>query len=70
LPLDCTVELLLSARIADILGPREQAGALLNALQLARMRVPKPLVSEVRRLIGHDRAERCASLPRTDLSVP
>lgn len=69
LPLVCTVELLLSARIADILGPEEHAGALLNALRFARMRVPKPLVPDVRRLIGHDHAARCTSLPRAGLSV-
>lgn len=67
LPLICTVELLLSAHVADILGPQEQVGVLLNALRLARMRVPKPLVPEVRRLIGHDHAENCTSLPRTAL---
>ena len=58
-----TVELLLHPCVREALGDLGQVDSIVKALQGARMRVPRELVSRVVGLIGEDRAARCSSLP-------
>ena len=64
LTLASTVDLLLHSRIADALGAKRQVEAILNALRMARMRVPPHQIEAVIRLIGLEAASTCNSLPR------
>ncbi|MEC7763728.1 MAG: hypothetical protein VX874_17625 [Pseudomonadota bacterium] len=64
LPVVSTTELLLADDVLNLLGENGRAEAIANALLRARMRVPKPLASRVRALIGDERAAACRSLPK------
>ena len=64
-----TAGLLLCDPVKSILGESGQAAALLDALQKARMRVPKELVAAVCRVIGPDAAMGCTSLPRSYIAT-
>lgn len=57
-------ELLMHAFIASAIGTEGQVDALVNALTVARMRVPPEHLEKIMTLIGSDRAAFCASLPR------
>ncbi|QYX56526.1 hypothetical protein K1T73_15990 [Roseovarius sp. SCSIO 43702] len=59
-----TAGLLTSDLVRNLLEESGQANALLNALRIARMRVPKELVSRVCEIIGPEAAMSCTSLPR------
>jgi hypothetical protein len=59
-----TVDLLLHEIVAAALGRQGQIDAVVNALQLARMRVPPDQVNRVVTLIGDQSATSCRSLPR------
>jgi predicted nucleic acid-binding protein len=59
-----TVEILMHSAVSASLGEQGQADAIFNALTIGRMRVPVEHVSQVRRLIGDDRAAQCSSLPK------
>ena len=62
-----TIDLLLDEAITVGLGREEQADAVFNALQLARMRVPHEYLDKILKLIGRERAAQCRSLPKTSL---
>jgi len=64
LTLASTVDLLLHDRIASGLGAKRQVEALVNALRMARMRVPPHQIDAVVSLIGPEAASTCNSLPR------
>lgn len=59
-----TTELLMHGVVAGAIGAQSQADALVNALTVARMRVPPEHLEELTALIGPERAALCASLPR------
>jgi predicted nucleic acid-binding protein len=59
-----TIGILLSERVSAALGHLAQADALFAALQIARMRIPLPYLSQTVVLIGEERAKACPSLPR------
>lgn len=59
-----TTELLMHESIAAAIGAQGQADALVNALTIARMRVPPEHLERLMTIIGTDRAALCASLPR------
>lgn len=59
-----TAELLMHESIAASIGAQGQADALVNALTMARMRVPPEHLEQLMTIIGTDRAALCASLPR------
>ena len=65
LQLGCTVDVLMHAIIEATLGRIGLAEAVFNALYNGRMRVPACHVGWVVNLIGSERAEQCASLPRS-----
>ena len=65
LHLGCTVDVLMHAAIEAALGRIGLAEAVFNALYNGRMRVPACHVGWVVNLIGSERAEQCASLPRS-----
>jgi predicted nucleic acid-binding protein len=65
LPVLCAAELLMHDLIAEGLGADGRMNALLNALTVARMRVPPELLLQVTNLIGAERAAKCLSLPKT-----
>lgn len=58
-----TAELLLNNRISAALGT-SHVDAVLMALTGARMNVPPEHLDAIRRLIGHENASRCRSLPQ------
>jgi predicted nucleic acid-binding protein len=58
-------ELLTHSVIAGAIGAQGQTDALVNALNIARMRVPPEHLEKVMALIGPERAALCSSLPRT-----
>lgn len=60
----CTVDLLAHPSVVSALGPESHARAVVNALQLARMRVLPHHVRWVVDLIGPEQTALCASLPR------
>ena len=60
-----TVDVLMHATIEATLGRIGLAEAVFNALYNGRMRVPEHHVGWVVNLIGSERAEQCASLPRS-----
>lgn len=64
LSLASTVDLLLHDRIASALGAKRQVEAVVNALRIARMRVPPHQIDAVVSLIGPEAASICNSLPR------
>ncbi len=64
-----TAELLMHGVIAGAIGAQGQADALVNALTVARMRVPPENLEELTALIGPERAALCASLPRAARQV-
>lgn len=59
-----TVDLLLHEIVAGALGRQGQIDAIINALQVARMRVPLDQVNRVVALIGDQSATSCRSLPK------
>jgi predicted nucleic acid-binding protein len=59
-----TIELLMHETVATALGPESQADAVVNALILARMRVPAEYLARVKALIGPERVALCTSLPK------
>lgn len=59
-----TAELLMQGVVAGAIGTQGQADALVNALTVARMRVPPEHLNKIMKLIGPERAALCASLPR------
>jgi predicted nucleic acid-binding protein len=59
-----TIDLLLHEIVAGALGRQGQIDAIINALQLARMRVPPDQVNRVVTLIGDQSATSCRSLPK------
>jgi predicted nucleic acid-binding protein len=59
-----TAEILMHSALKRALGIQGQADAIVNALKIGRMRVPPEHVSQLRTLIGEDRAGQCASLPK------
>ena len=59
-----TAELLMHESVAAAIGAQGQADVLVNALTVARMRVPLELLERLMAIIGPDRAALCASLPR------
>ncbi len=59
-----TVDLLLGDSIVESLGEDRIKEAVFNALTVARMRVPSQHLTRVVKLIGQERAAKCASLPR------
>lgn len=59
-----TIGILLSEPVSAALGQIAQANALFAALQIARMRIPLPYLSQAVALIGEERAKACPSLPR------
>ena len=59
-----TVDLLLHEIVAGALGRQGQIDAVVNALQLARMRVPRDQLNRIVTLIGDQRAAVCRSLPK------
>jgi predicted nucleic acid-binding protein len=59
-----TVELLLHDAVAAALGAEGQVEVMMNALMIARMRVPPEQLTSVRLMIGDERAAQCKSLPR------
>ena len=61
----CSIDLMAHVTIADTLGRNRLAEAIFNALYYGRMRVPIAHVDWVIDLIGHDRARKCVSLPRS-----
>jgi len=63
-----TAGLLTCDPVRSLLGESGQADALLKALRIARMRVPKELVSRVCGIIGPEEAALCTSLPRKALA--
>ncbi|MYH60226.1 MAG: hypothetical protein F4148_00125 [Caldilineaceae bacterium SB0675_bin_29] len=65
LHIGCTVDVLMHAAIEATLGRIGLAEAVFNALYNGRMRVPAHHVGWVVNLIGSERAEQCASLPRS-----
>lgn len=65
LHLGCTVDVLKHAAIEATLGRIGLTEAVFNALYNGRMRVPACHVGWVVNLIGSERAEQCASLPRS-----
>jgi predicted nucleic acid-binding protein len=64
LPLLSTVELLLHDVVVRALGQNGHVGAILGALQKARMRVPPDQISRVVEVIGKKCAAKCMSLPK------
>lgn len=65
LRLGCTVDLLSHPEVMRVLGRDRVSQAVLNALQLARMRVLPHHIGWVIELIGEKQAALCASLPRS-----
>jgi predicted nucleic acid-binding protein len=65
LVLASTVDLLAHEMLQSALGRQGQVEAILNALRLARMRVPPHQIELIINLIGEDAALTCNSLPRT-----
>jgi predicted nucleic acid-binding protein len=65
LPVGCTVDILLHSEVQRVLGPEALATAVFNALQDGRMRVFPRHVERIVAVIGHGRAARCPSLPRS-----
>lgn len=59
-----TVEIFLHDAVAVALGEKGQVDALVHALTIARMRVPKEHLAKVRAMIGPERAASCTSLPK------
>jgi predicted nucleic acid-binding protein len=59
-----TAELLMHESIAAALGAQGQADVLVNALTVARMRVPPEHLERIMAIIGPDRVASCTSLPR------
>lgn len=59
-----TAGLLTCDPVRLLLGESGQADAVLKALRIARMRVPKELVSRVCGIIGPEAVRSCTSLPR------
>lgn len=59
-----TVDILLHETVASALGQQGQIVAIVNALQLARMRVPPKHFKKVVALIGDENASSCRSLPK------
>jgi predicted nucleic acid-binding protein len=60
-----TVDLLLHESVALAFGRDSQADAVFDALQKARMQVPREFVGKIINLIGKERAALCRSLPKT-----
>ena len=60
-----TVDVLMHTAIETALGCIGLADAVFNALYYGRMRVPACHIGWVVNLIGSERAEQCASLPRS-----
>jgi hypothetical protein len=60
-----TVDIFAHPRVVEALGAPRLSQALLNALQLARMRVPPHHVEWVVGVIGEEQAALCPSLPRS-----
>lgn len=58
-----SVDLLMHPAISAALGQDDLARAVLQALLVARMRVPAGQIGVVVELIGHERAAQCPSLP-------
>jgi predicted nucleic acid-binding protein len=65
-----TVEILMDSVLTRALGLQGQADAIVNALKIGRMRVPLERVSELRALVGEDRAAQCKSLPKSKPTRP
>lgn len=63
LPVRCSVELLQHPSIAKVLGHTRHSQAVLNALQISRMRVLPNHIEWVVNLVGEANASRCKSLP-------
>ena len=59
----CTAELLLSQRVADVLGHVRCVDALFTALVDTRLRVPESFLAIVTEALGSERASQCPSLP-------
>jgi predicted nucleic acid-binding protein len=59
-----TAELLMHSAVSASLGRQGQADAIFNALMVGRMRVPVEHISQLRGIIGDERAARCSSLPK------
>ena len=64
LPVVTTVDILLSDMILNALGERGRIDAVVDALQKARMRVPRDRVDAIAELIGEETAAKCGSLPK------
>jgi predicted nucleic acid-binding protein len=64
LRLGCSVDLLCHDAVAAAIDTARLANGIFSALQDARMRVLPQHVEWVIKLIGHERAARCPSLPR------
>jgi len=67
----CTVDILIHPEVQSRLGTETLADAVFNALRDGRMRVFPHHLERVLKLIGHQRAALCQSLPRSArLSAP
>jgi predicted nucleic acid-binding protein len=64
LPVVSTIEMLLHDAVASALGEKGRSDAIVNALQLARMRVPLDQISRIVAVIGEKNAVLCTSLPK------
>jgi predicted nucleic acid-binding protein len=65
LQVGCTIDLLSHPGVVSALGPDQLSMAVLNALQLARMRVLPHHIDWVVGLLGPERTSLCMSLPRS-----
>lgn len=64
LPVASTVDLLLHEKVVSALGKKGQVEGIVDALRLARMRVPPEQLGRIVALIGEKCAASCASLPK------
>jgi predicted nucleic acid-binding protein len=64
LAVGCTVDVLIHPDVQGTLGPESLAEAVYRALRHGQMSVPSEYLEWVVRLIGHERASACPSLPR------